>query len=100
MGLPIELPSNQRSLYEDVRERVFLDFREHPRGNNSAPASRWDRIAVFGSGEQAEQRYVLEAEPRSLYLMDGASRAIWEHSIPDVDSARYSITFRTMKPKP
>jgi alkylated DNA repair dioxygenase AlkB len=42
------------------------------------------------------QRFTLEAEARSLYMMAGESRSIWEHSIPSVDSTRYSITFRTM----
>lgn len=42
------------------------------------------------------QRFTLDAEPRSLYLMSGPSRHIWEHSIPAVEAPRYSITFRTM----
>jgi alkylated DNA repair dioxygenase AlkB len=42
------------------------------------------------------QRYTLEAEPRSLYMMTGESRRSWEHSIPSVEAPRYSITFRTM----
>ena len=42
------------------------------------------------------QRFTLNAEPRSLYMMSGASRHVWEHSIPAVESPRYSITFRTM----
>jgi alkylated DNA repair dioxygenase AlkB len=42
------------------------------------------------------QRYTLEAAPRSLYMMSGASRLVWEHSIPAVAAPRYSITFRTM----
>jgi alkylated DNA repair dioxygenase AlkB len=42
------------------------------------------------------RRFTLEAEPRSLYMMAGDSRSIWEHSISPVDSPRYSITFRTM----
>jgi alkylated DNA repair dioxygenase AlkB len=42
------------------------------------------------------QRYTLETAPRSLYLMSGESRRIWEHSIPAVEAPRYSITFRTM----
>jgi alkylated DNA repair dioxygenase AlkB len=42
------------------------------------------------------QRYTLEAAPRSLYLMSGESRRVWEHSIPAVEAPRYSITFRTM----
>jgi len=28
--------------------------------------------------------------------MSGEARHVWEHSIPAVDSLRYSITFRTM----
>jgi len=32
-------------------------------------------------------------------VMTGASRHIWEHSIPPVDTPRYSITFRTTKPE-
>ncbi|ANW06044.1 alpha-ketoglutarate-dependent dioxygenase AlkB [Bradyrhizobium icense] len=42
------------------------------------------------------QRYTLEAEPRSLYMMSGEAREVWEHSIPAVEAKRYSITFRTM----
>ncbi len=47
------------------------------------------------AGEKWE-RFTLDAEPRSLYLMSGASRHVWEHSIPAVEAPRYSITFRTM----
>lgn len=43
------------------------------------------------------ERYSLEAEPRSVYLMRGPSRTEWEHSIPTVDGVRYSITFRTLR---
>ncbi len=42
------------------------------------------------------QRFTLEAEPRSIYMMSGACRSQWEHSIPAVEAPRYSITFRTM----
>lgn len=42
------------------------------------------------------QRFTLDAQPRSLYMMSGASRQVWEHSIPAVEEPRYSITFRTM----
>jgi alkylated DNA repair dioxygenase AlkB len=37
------------------------------------------------------------AEPRSAYLLRGSSRTEWEHSIPAVDSLRYSITFRNVR---
>ena len=42
------------------------------------------------------QRFTLDAAPRSLYMMSGASREVWEHSIPAVEQPRYSVTFRTM----
>src|SRR5215510_3264091 len=42
------------------------------------------------------ERFTLNAQPRSLYVMTGASRHVWEHSIPPVETPRYSITFRTM----
>jgi alkylated DNA repair dioxygenase AlkB len=44
-------------------------------------------------------RFTLDAEPRSIYLMQGAARREWEHSIPTVEAPRYSITFRTMADK-
>jgi alkylated DNA repair dioxygenase AlkB len=42
------------------------------------------------------QRFTLEAAPCSLYLMTGAARSLWEHSIAPVAAPRWSITFRTM----
>jgi len=47
----------------------------------------------------AWERYTLDAQPRSLYMMSDESRLIWEHSIPPVETPRYSITFRTMASK-
>lgn len=44
----------------------------------------WDRVTVT-------------AEPRSAYLMRGPSRTEWEHSIPAVESLRYSVTFRNLR---
>jgi alkylated DNA repair dioxygenase AlkB len=52
------------------------------------------------SAGESWDRFTLDAEPRSLYMMSGASRRIWEHSIPAVESPRYSITFRTMSNTP
>lgn len=43
------------------------------------------------------ERFTLAAEPRSLYMISGGSRQLWEHSIPAVEQRRYSITFRTMR---
>jgi alkylated DNA repair dioxygenase AlkB len=43
------------------------------------------------------ERVSLTAEPRSAYLLSGPSRTEWEHSIPPVDTLRYSITFRNFR---
>lgn len=45
------------------------------------------------------ERYSLTVEPRSVYLLRGPSRTGWEHSIPAVDTLRYSITFRSLRPR-
>jgi alkylated DNA repair dioxygenase AlkB len=42
----------------------------------------------------------IELQPRSIYLMSGASREIWQHSIPPVKELRYSIMMRTLRVKP
>ena len=34
--------------------------------------------------------------PRSAYLLSGAARHGWEHSLPPLEQHRYSITFRTL----
>ncbi len=39
----------------------------------------------------------IELQPRSVYLMSGASREIWQHSIPPVKELRYAIMMRTVK---
>ena len=39
----------------------------------------------------------LTLEPRSGYLITGKARSHFEHSIPAVDTLRYSITFRTLR---
>ncbi|HST07517.1 MAG TPA: alpha-ketoglutarate-dependent dioxygenase AlkB [Gemmatimonadaceae bacterium] len=46
--------------------------------------TKWERASIL-------------AEPRSAYLMRGPSRTEWEHSIPPVDSLRYSITLRNFR---
>ncbi|HJR15300.1 MAG TPA: alpha-ketoglutarate-dependent dioxygenase AlkB [Gemmatimonadales bacterium] len=43
------------------------------------------------------ERVSLMAEPRSAYLLSGSARTEWEHSIPEVDTLRYSITFRNFR---
>ena len=42
----------------------------------------------------------MELQPRSIYLMSGASRESWQHSIPPVKQLRYAIMMRTLRAKP
>jgi alkylated DNA repair dioxygenase AlkB len=46
------------------------------------------------------ERHSLTAQPRSAYLLRGASRTEWEHSIPPLETLRYSVTFRTLRNAP
>jgi len=46
--------------------------------------SKWERAAVL-------------LEPRSAYLLRGAVRWEWQHSIAPMEVTRYSITFRSLK---
>jgi alkylated DNA repair protein (DNA oxidative demethylase) len=41
--------------------------------------------------------YEQELAPRSAYVLGGAARAVWQHSIPPVPDLRWSITFRTVR---
>ncbi len=43
------------------------------------------------------ERVNLMVEPRSAYLLSGPARYEWEHSIPQTDALRYSITFRNLR---
>jgi len=49
------------------------------------------------SGEGGWERVSLRCEPRSAYFLADAARWKWEHSIPPVESLRYSITFRNRR---
>jgi alkylated DNA repair dioxygenase AlkB len=44
------------------------------------------------------RRTAFTAEPRSAYLLRGPARWRWEHSIPPLETLRYSITLRTFRP--
>ena len=47
--------------------------------------------------EAGWERAALQLDRRSVYLMRGAARDDWEHSIPAVEELRYSITFRSLR---
>jgi alkylated DNA repair protein (DNA oxidative demethylase) len=50
---------------------------------------------------KGDRRRVWEVrlEPRSGYVLAGEARRSWEHSIPPTKERRYSITFRTLRPR-
>jgi alkylated DNA repair dioxygenase AlkB len=52
----------------------------------------------FQRGKGPERRvFELEVAPRSAYVLSGAARSAWQHSIPATKALRYSITFRTLR---
>lgn len=57
---------------------------------------RFRRKADGTSGRQTWERATLNLDPRSAYLLSGAARTEWEHSIPALPRLRYSITLRTL----
>jgi DNA oxidative demethylase len=51
----------------------------------------------FQRGKGAERKvYALELSARSAYVLSGAARSTWQHSIPRAPALRYSVTFRTV----
>jgi len=58
------------------------------------------RFRFRRKGSSGWERATIMAEPRSIYLLSGPARTEWEHSIPGVDSLRYSITLRTLRATP
>ncbi len=52
----------------------------------------------FQRGKGADRlTYSIDLAPRSAYVLSGAARWSWQHSIPAVNELRYSITFRTRR---
>jgi alkylated DNA repair dioxygenase AlkB len=45
----------------------------------------------------ARETTAVVLEPRSTYVLTGAARSEWQHSIPPTRTMRYSITFRTLR---
>jgi alkylated DNA repair dioxygenase AlkB len=53
----------------------------------------------FRYGSSGRASATLTVEPRSAYLLSGAARSKWQHSIAPAKELRYSITFRTLRAK-
>lgn len=54
------------------------------------------RMRFRRGGRDARQTAEVALPPRSAYVLSGASRWSWEHSIPPTPDLRYSVTFRSM----
>jgi alkylated DNA repair protein (DNA oxidative demethylase) len=54
---------------------------------------RFQRTAAGG------ERWVFEQAlaPRSVYVLSGAARSAWQHSVPAVKDERWSVTFRQLR---
>ena len=50
----------------------------------------------WSKNKNPDEILAIELQPRSIYLMSGASREMWQHSIPPVKELRYSIVMRTL----
>jgi alkylated DNA repair dioxygenase AlkB len=55
------------------------------------------RLRFQRGKDQARRVWEVQLEPRSGYILAGAARNSWQHSIPPTKELRYSITFRTLR---
>ncbi|MBD0318547.1 MAG: alpha-ketoglutarate-dependent dioxygenase AlkB [Thermoleophilia bacterium] len=55
------------------------------------------RMRFQRSAGGVRRTFSLDLEPRSAYVLAGAARWAWQHSIPATNGLRYSVTFRTLR---
>jgi alkylated DNA repair dioxygenase AlkB len=55
------------------------------------------RMRFRRDADDRRRVYELALAPRSAYVLGGASRSAWQHSIPATKGLRYSVTFRTVR---
>ena len=51
----------------------------------------------FRMSEDPKTKQVQLLEARSLYILDGPARSLWQNSIPRTKELRYSISMRTLR---
>jgi alkylated DNA repair dioxygenase AlkB len=61
---------------------------------------RFRKFSRARSKNNRDEILSIELQPRSIYLMSGASRETWQHSIPPVKELRYAIMMRTLRAQP
>lgn len=55
------------------------------------------RLRFLRAQGRPREVWEIDATPRSGYVLTGAARWSWQHSIPPVPEERFSITFRTLR---
>ena len=58
------------------------------------------RFRRYPPRKPARAEFHLDLSPRSIYTMQDESRWAWQHSVSPTRQLRYSVTFRTVKPRP
>ena len=69
----------------------------------------WDNVMGLSLGDPVTMEFrkpvesghevvAVELPPRSLYVMTGPARHIYEHGIPAMHGTRWSVTFRDFSP--
>ena len=59
------------------------------------------RLRMRAGTQNARRTLSFDLAARSLYLLTGKARSVWQHSITPVPSLRYSLTFRQVgAPRP
>jgi alkylated DNA repair protein (DNA oxidative demethylase) len=55
------------------------------------------RLRLRHAEDEQRETFFLALQPRSAYALSGPARYQWQHSIPPVETLRYSVTFRTLR---
>jgi alkylated DNA repair dioxygenase AlkB len=58
------------------------------------------RMRFRREGGGTYQTFALELAPRSAYILAGAARSSWQHTLSPVKTLRYSLSFRTVRTRP
>jgi len=80
LGWHRDVPEFEDIVGVSLHGPAVLQLRPYPPSSASAPAS-----------------LQLLIEPRSIYMLRGAARWAWQHSIAPTEGLRYSITMRTRR---
>ncbi len=110
---PLLLPLRERAaVLAGVESEALVQalVQRYPEGatigwhRDSPPFDRIVGISLLGTARLRFRRgrvrewetWSVDAVPRSAYMLAGAARSEWQHSIPPAKELRYSVTFRDL----